>query len=203
MDREPNGRSMDEYSIPAANIGDVDLDDVAKQFPVEAREIARIEDLMNRGEETKAEFLQLCELLHRVGGTKDAEYLLRRNLEYYEGWELYRRLFGTVVPDTFARAVDRFTEEFGLQLTRQKEWDFLDEEYLSTPLESVIPRFNILNRPCIVRFNYSDRDFIVADVVDAEANEAETVNYFDLNTNVFFRWQTGQWRLIDPRDACR
>src|SRR5438552_579371 len=111
----------DDCGIPAASIGGVDLDAIAKDFPDQAREIARLEALMHRGEETKEEFRSLCELLHRVGATKDAEYLLRRNMEYYEGEELYQRLFGTAVPDNFAKASERFAEEFGLELTLQQE----------------------------------------------------------------------------------
>jgi hypothetical protein len=191
----------DNHDIPAASIGETDLAVVALRFPEAAREIARLEDLMHRGEETKAEFHRLCELLHEVGGTKDAEYLLRRNLEYYEGQELYRRLFGTAIPDNFARAVARFGEEFGLALTMHKERGFLDQEYRSDPLDHETARFNILDDPCVIRFSYSHRDFVVADVADAAANEAEAVNYYDLNTNVFFRWQAGRWLLMDPRDA--
>lgn len=191
----------DESGIPAASIGEVDLEVVARRFPEEAKEIARLESLMHCGEETKDEFRRLCELLHHVGGTKDAEYLLRRNLEYYEGWELYQRLFGTAVPDDYTRAIERFSEEFGLELTLEKERDFLDREYLSEPLDDETPRFNVLNQGCVIRFSYSHRDFVIADAADADANEAEEVNYFDLNTNIFLRWQGGRWRLIDPREA--
>jgi hypothetical protein len=193
---------VDDYRIPAASIGDVDLGVVAQRFPGEAREIRRLEDLMHRGEETREEFWHLCELLHRVGATEDAEYLLRRNIACAQGRERYRTLFGTAVPDAYERAIECFAREFGLELTPDQERDFLDHEYRSTP-GAVAPRFNILNHPCVIRFTFSHRDFVVADVVDAAANEAEKVNYFDLNTNVFFRWQHERWRLIDPRDAWR
>lgn len=85
----------DEHAIPAANIGDTDVVALAQTNPAAATEIARLEDLMNRGEETKEEFLHLCQLLFDIGSVAASEYLLRRNLDYYEGHALYVRLFGT------------------------------------------------------------------------------------------------------------
>ena len=41
----------DEYAIPAASIGHTDLDAVADTNPVAAKEISRLEDLVNRGED--------------------------------------------------------------------------------------------------------------------------------------------------------
>src|SRR5260370_25933751 len=54
------------------------------------------------------------------------------------------------------------------------------------------------NASCLVRFDYSHRDFVVAEVVAADAN---SVNGFDLNSCVFLCWHDQQWRLIDWRDA--
>src|SRR5690242_20739309 len=75
----------DEHAIPAANIGDTNLISLAKTNPEAAEEIARLEDLMNRGAETKEEFLRLCQLLFDVGSVAVSEDLLRRNLDGYEG----------------------------------------------------------------------------------------------------------------------
>ena len=41
----------DRHGIPAANIGDTDLVALAQTNPAAAKEIARLVDLMNRGEE--------------------------------------------------------------------------------------------------------------------------------------------------------
>jgi hypothetical protein len=188
----------DEHAIPAASIRGVDLEAIAARFPEEAREIARLGDLMERGEETEGEFRRLCELLHTVGETKEGEYLLRRNLAYYEGLETYQRLFGTAIPDNFSRAIASFAEEFGLHLTLRRERAFLDQECQSVPLLGDHSRFTILNGCCDVRFDYWHRDFVTAEIV---ATGAQKVNYFDLNTCIFLRWQNDRWRLMDPRDA--
>src|SRR5260221_1586853 len=184
-------------AIPAANICGVNLDEVAIRFPEAAQEIARIDALMQRGEETAIEFRRLCELLHLTGATIEGEYLLRRNIEHYEGAELYRKLFGTIIPDNYSCAIQRFADEFGLKLEIQNQIGFLDQEYLSVPM-SFGSRFNILNGNCTIRFDYSQRDFIVAEII---ADDADSSNYFDLSTCLFLRWQNNQWRLIDPRDA--
>lgn len=183
-------------AIIAAQIRDVDLDAIADRAA--AQEIARIGALMHRGEESPEEFRRLCELLHEVGEATVSEYLLRRNLDSDEGQDLYQRLFGTDIPDNFARAVMCFAEDFGLDLTLQEERDFLDQVYLSTPLSREHSRFSILNEPCVIHFDYSRKDYVVAEVIAAEA---ELVNYFDLNVCLFLRWQDQRWRLMDPRDA--
>jgi hypothetical protein len=187
-----------QHGIPAANFISIDLDAIAEHSPVQAREIARLDGLMRRGAETKEDGRSLCMLLHNVGESREAEFLLRRNLRHYEGQDLYQRLFGTRIPDNFERAIKHFAEEFGLDLALRKERNFLDQEYLSTPLSGKYPRFNILNEKCVVRFDYSQRDFVV---VEINAAKAATVNYFDLNTCLFLRWQDSQWRLLDPREA--
>jgi len=75
-------------AIPAANIGDTDLSPSPTQ-PAAAKEIARLEIFMNRGEETKEEFLAPLQLLFDVGSVAASEYLLRRNLDCYKGYALY------------------------------------------------------------------------------------------------------------------
>jgi hypothetical protein len=106
----------DRYAIPAANIGDTDLAAVARTPPAAAEEIARIEQLMNRGEETKEEFLQLCQLLFDVGSVAASEILLRRNLDHYEGHDLYVRLFGTTKQEEFQTAIEVFQSQFEVEL---------------------------------------------------------------------------------------
>src|SRR5262245_57493169 len=106
----------DRHKIPAANIGDTDLEALARTNPTAAKEIARIEDLMNHGEETKEEFLKLCQLLFDVGSAVASEYLLRRNLDYYEGRALYVRLFGTTKQEEFQTAIEAFKSQFDVDL---------------------------------------------------------------------------------------
>jgi hypothetical protein len=100
------------YAIPAANIGDTDLIALAQTIPDAATGIARLEALMNRGEETKEEFRRLCQLLFDVGSIAAAEYLLRRNLDDYEGKALYTRLFGTAKQEEFDAAIEAFECQF-------------------------------------------------------------------------------------------
>src|SRR3954447_19813797 len=115
----------DGYAIPAANIGDTDLVALAQTNPAAAKEIARLEDLMNRGEETKEEFLKLCQLLFDAGSVAASELLLRRNLDYYEGHALYARLFGTERQEEFDAAIEAFESQFDLELVLVAEEDFL------------------------------------------------------------------------------
>src|SRR5262245_58399644 len=106
----------DRFAIPAANIGDTDLVALAQTNPAAAKEIARLEGLMNRGEETNEEFLHLCRLLFDVGSVAASEILLRRNLDYYEGHALYVRLHGTAKQEEFAAAIEAFKSQFDVDL---------------------------------------------------------------------------------------
>jgi hypothetical protein len=154
----------DGHAIPAANIGDTDLVALAQTNPAAAKDIARLEDLMNHGEETKEEFLQLCQLLFDVGSVKASEYLLRRNLDYYEGHALYLRLFGTARQEEFDAAIEAFKSQFNVDLVVIAEKDFLVSKYRS---EGGPPRsddFALLSRPCEIKFGYIEQDTIEADV---------------------------------------
>jgi hypothetical protein len=64
------------FVIPAAHIRHVDLSRVG---PGQAAEIRRLGSLMERGAETRDEFVQLVRLLAETGFRSRAEYLLRRN----------------------------------------------------------------------------------------------------------------------------
>jgi hypothetical protein len=137
----------DEHAIPAAHIG-VDLDDVRKRYPAEADEIARLDALMQRGDETEDQFLTLVELLVRVGAVRDAEYLLRRNIPDGKV-DVYTRLFGTAVPDAFARAIEAWSKQFDVELTHVRTKDFLEEVYIAQTGE--------------ITFDHAERDAIMAD----------------------------------------
>src|SRR5262245_3289864 len=111
------------HGIPGANIGDTDLAALAQTNPAAAKEIARLQDLMERGGETKDQFLRLCQLLFDVGSVPASEYLLRRNLDCYEGHALYVQLFGTSKQEEFAAAIEAFKSQFGLQMVLVAEED--------------------------------------------------------------------------------
>jgi hypothetical protein len=154
----------DEHVIPAANIGDTDLVALAQTNPAAAKEIARLEDLMDRGEETKAEFLELCQLLFDVGAVSASELLLRRNLDYYEGHALYVRLFGTAKQEEFAAAIDAFKSQFTVDLELVAEEEFLVSKFRSQGGPPRFDDFALLSRPCEFAFGYIERDRIEVDV---------------------------------------
>ena len=118
---------------------------------------------MNRGEESKDDFLRLCQLLFDVGATADSEYLLRRNLDYYQGKPLYDRLFGTAKQDEFDAAIEAFGSQFDIELTLAEKNDFL----VSTFHSDGPPRsddFRMLSQNCEVKISYTEKNKIDADV---------------------------------------
>ena len=153
----------DDHEIPAASLGDVDLDALRARHPREAAEIERLDALVQTGHESPAEFLRLCELLHLVGATRDAEYLLRRNLDHYDGRPLYEQLFGDEVPARFARAIAAFAAQFAVALTLDDQGDFLEETHSSLP-RGRHERPAALDGPATVRFDFVERDHVTADV---------------------------------------
>lgn len=154
----------DGHEIPAAGIGDTDLAALSRTNPVAAKEIARLRDLMDLGEESKAEFLQLCQLLFDVGSVSASEYLLRRNLEYYDDRALYIRLFGTARQDEFDAAIESFKSQFDLVLVLERENDFLVTTFRTDGGPPRSDTFELLSRPCEIKFGYIQQDTIQADV---------------------------------------
>ena len=157
---EHNGRR----AIPAANIGDTDLVTLAQTNAAAAKEIARLERLMNGGEETKEEFLRLCQLLFDVGSVAASEYLLRRNVDCDDGHALYVRLFGTVRQEAFDAAIEAFKSQFDVELELTAEKEFLVSSFQSYGGPSRSDAFALLSRPCEITFGYIEQDKIEADV---------------------------------------
>jgi hypothetical protein len=151
-------------AIPAANIGNTDLVALGQTNRAAAKEIARLRDLMDRGEETKEEFLRLCQLLFEVGSVGASEYLLRRNLNYYEGLALYNRLFGTTRQDEFLAAIEAFKSQFDLELMLVAEKEFLISTFRTDGGPARFDAFALLSRPCEIKFGYIEQDMIEADV---------------------------------------
>ncbi len=187
----------DGHAIPAANIGDTDLVALAQTNPAAAKEIARLEDLMNRGEETKEEFLQLCQLLFDVGSVAASEYLLRRNLVYYEGRALYVRLFGTARQEEFDAAIEAFQSQFDVELVRVTERDFLVSTFRSDGGPPRSDAFALLSRPCEIKFGYIEQDRIEADVTLLDPGR----DVFDADECMLLFFVNGVWELADPMDA--
>jgi hypothetical protein len=175
----------EDCDIPAAHVRDVDLAAVAAIDPDAAAEIARLGQLMELGEETEEEFFRLVKLLHRVGWTKKAEYLLRRNLEVgEEGWALYFEMFGTDKQDEFTAAIAAFVDQFSVELVPIENQGFLDSAYRTESQQARFDEFRLLNDPCEVRFSYASEDAPEADV-----SSLETDDYLIL------RWVNGVWEI--------
>jgi hypothetical protein len=187
----------DRHAIPAANIGDTDLVALAQTNPAAAKEIARLEDLMNRGEETKEEFLQLCQLLFDVGSVEASEYLLRRNLGYYEGRALYVRLFGTARQEEFDAAIEAFKSQFGVDLVLIAKKDFLVSTFRSDGGSPRFDAFALLSRPCEIKFGYIEQDKIEADVTLLDPGR----EVFDADECMLLFFLNGVWELADRLDA--
>jgi hypothetical protein len=182
------------HGIPAANIGNTDLVALALTDPAAAKEIARLEDLMNRGEESKEEFLRLCQLLYDVGSREAAEILLRRNLDHYEGEALYLRLFGTTKPDEYAAAIETFKSQFGVELRLVKQDDFLVKTFHSDggPVRS--DSFAVLSNPCVIKIGHIERDRVEADVTPLDADR----DVFDLEECLLLFFVDGAWTKASP-----
>jgi hypothetical protein len=190
MENEPN------YSIPAANIGNIDLIALARVNPEGAKEITRLRDLMDRGGETKEDFLRLCRMLFDVGSITASEYLLRRNLDFYDGQRLYVQLFGTTKQDEFDAAIEAFKVQFDLDVTPLAQKAFLIATFhcLEGPPRS--DAFTLLSRSCDIKFGYIDQNKIEVDIwlhdPDRDALQAdECLRMFYVN---------GIWEIADPME---
>lgn len=181
-------------AIPAANIGDTDLVALAKTNPHAAKEIAQLADLMNRGEETKDEFLRLCQLLFDVGSVAASEYLLRRNVDYYEGHTLYARLFGTTRQKEFDVAIEAFRCQFDLELMHVKQNDFLISTFRTRGGPPRSDLFALLSAACEIKFGYIEQEKIEADITLFEPGR--DVLAPDECMLMFF--VSGVWEIADP-----
>jgi hypothetical protein len=187
----------DRYAIPAANIGDTDLIALAQTNPAAAKEIARLEDLVNRGEETKQEFLKLCQLLFDVGSVAASEILLRRNLDFYEGHALYVRLFGTAKQEEFQTAIKAFKLQFDVDLVLNAEKDFLISVFHTDGGPPRFDDFALLSRPCEIKFGYIQQDKVEAEVTLLDPGR----KVFDADECMLLFFLNGVWELADPMDA--
>jgi hypothetical protein len=185
------------HGIPAANIGDIDLIALAQTNPGAAKEIARLEDLMIRGEETKEEFRRLCELLFTVGAVADAELLLRRNLDFYKGEVLYKQLFGTAKQEEFDAAIESFKIQFNIELEMTAKRDFLVTIFRSHGGPPRFDEFALLSRPCEIKFGYIEQERVEADVTILDPGR--DVLHADECMLMFFI--NGIWEIADPMDS--
>jgi hypothetical protein len=189
------GDEADEAErTPAASISDVDLDSIPER---EAEEIARLGEKMEQGEDTEEDFLRLCQLLYTVGHRAKSEYLLRRNLEEGEpGHDLYIGLFGTVKQEEFESAVEAFKSQFDVEISFVEKCDFLDWEFHSQGGPPRSDAFALLERPCEVRFSYSDETRIECNVVLLDP----TRTVFKADERLFMYYLNGVWEIADQLD---
>ena len=187
-----------KYAIPAASIGDIDLDAVAQNNPTAAKEIARLKDLMGRGEETPEEFCILCELLYDVGETANSEYLLRRNLDEDDpSHDLYFKLFGNDKPDEFDNAIESFKSQFNVSLTFVEKNDFLDTTFNSSDGPPRSDIFELLSNPCEIRFGFTRQDKIECDITKLNSRR----DAHRIGESLFMFFVNGVWEIADPTDA--
>lgn len=187
---------MDEQSdhgIPAANIGDTDLGEVARSNPVAANEIARLRDLMYHGEETAEEFLRLCQLLFDVGSVPAAEILLRRNLDYYHGYELYLQLFGTEKQEEYDFALAAFVAQFDLELSLISRSSFLVSRFRTSGGPARWDAFQLLSKPCEITFGYFEQEKVEADVTLIDP----TREVFDADECMLMYFIDGVWEIAE------
>jgi len=186
-----------KHMIPGANIGDTDLAAIARTNPTAAAEIARLEKRMRCGEETKEEFLRLCQLLFAVGSVEASEHLLRRGLNGYEGHRLYSRLFGTAKQEEFAAAIEAFKSQFDLDLALIAEEDFLVSRFHSAGGLKRSDAFSLLSRPCEITFGYIEQDRIEANVLLLDLER----EVFNADEGMLLFFVNGVWELADPMES--
>jgi hypothetical protein len=148
------------HEIPAANIGETDLEAIAQVNPAAAAEIATLRDRMDLGEETEEEFLRLCRLLCEVGSRGSAEYLLRRNLDGEVALSVYAELFGDEKPAEFERSIRTFESQFGARLRHVATLGFLETKFASEGAMNVPGAATVLAGPFQATFGYIERDSI-------------------------------------------
>jgi hypothetical protein len=158
------------HAIPAANIGETDLEAVARVNPAAASEIAVLRDRMDVGEETEQEFLRLCRLLFEVGSAGPAEYLLRRNLESEDALSLYAELFGDQKPAEFERSIRAFESQFGAKLRHVATLGFLQSKFAAAGAMNVPAAARVLAGPFHAAFGYIERDSIEVSVTAEDAS---------------------------------
>lgn len=184
----------DDYLIPAASIGDVDFDELERTNPDAAREIRRINSLMINGEDSKAEFLRLCRLLFDVGKHTASEYLLRRNLDCYEGAALYGELFGSAKEDEFNVAIDAFRVQFEVELNHIRDEAFLVRYYHAVNCPARFDDLRLLSQPCEIKFGYIERDKIEADIMLLDPGR----DVFKARDCLLLFFVNGVWEIVDP-----
>ena len=188
-----------EYEIPAASIDDVNLEKIKKTHPAAAKEIAKIGELLNKGEERQDDLLHLGRLLYEVGEVGESEYLLRRNSveENDVVHQLYLKLHGTTSQDYFMHSIAHFTSQFGVQLTQEQRNDFLCHTYQSIPIsvsQNAYPElYEMLCGTCEVSFMYAERHQITADVISTSPERQHPKDFPEAEYAFPLVYQDGQW----------
>ena len=190
-----------DYEIPGASINRVDLDRANEIHPEAAQEIARLGELLNNGEETEDDLLQLGRLLFEVGEIKESEYLLRRNIgeENDDAHQLYLALHGRAGEQRFMQCVSLFASQFGVELSEERRAAYLCHMYQATPKD--VPREvdatlrEMLSGPCEVDFSYADVDEITANVTSTAIDRERPQETPGAEYSVPLVLQPGEWVL--------
>lgn len=157
------------HVIPSASISGIDLQRIESDSANAAREIIRIGELLDHGNETEEDFIRLCDLLYAHGEPAKSEELLRCNIAeegdaYYRA---YRRLHDFTADIGFEKCILAFEAQFGVQFKKVMNSRFLRRDYISEPTiitvntDPDIARF--LATPCRVEFRYHP-DGCIADI---------------------------------------
>lgn len=158
--------------------------------------LRRFENLQCQHKATEGDFFDLVRLLHRVGCSTEAEYVLRCSLlvakdeqSPYEDDKdrlaLYVELFGTAKQAEFAAAIAAFSKQFSAKLTRGAGTTFW-LGYHTVPRRACFSKYRMRNEPCCVSFEYEKSSTI----------EAWLQCLSDEDQLIPLRWANGVWEII-------
>jgi hypothetical protein len=174
----------------------LDLATIEAADPSVAVALRRFEHLRRQHKATERDFFDLVRLLHRVGCSTEAEYLLRCHLlvaaderSPYEDDKgrlaLYTELFGPGKQEELTAAIAAFSNQFSAKLTRGAGTTFWIG-YHTVPRSACFTKYRIRNEPCYVRFEYEKRNTI----------EAWLECLSDEDQLVVLRYANGVWEII-------
>jgi hypothetical protein len=177
----------DEPAASAVVMPLLDLSAIAAADPLAHAAFRRFEAAWSRGEASVEDYFNLVRLLHRVGCTEEAEYLLRTNLFANERVPvLYLELFGTVKQEEFSRAIDAFATQFSATLREEERSGLFERWYDTKPQDECLSPFRLQDEPCVVKIEYAAKDSIEAQLWSVEVEEQL----------IFLRWVNGRWVII-------
>jgi hypothetical protein len=187
----------DESAIAAVAMPLLDVDAIEGADPSALVALRQFEGRWAAGKATRRDFLDLVKLLHRIGCSTDAEYLLRINLlvaseedeslsEEKDRLALYMELFGAAKQEEFAAAISAFSKQFSAKLTNGAGSTFL-AGFHTVPRSACLKKYRLRNEQCYIRFEYEKKDFV--------EGQLESVKP-DSDQLVFLRWVGVVWEIV-------